>query len=254
MSYSRYLVPPRSFYKTWLSHVDAYPLFAANAFGVVLVGYFGYRKMFKHNDCDLHTNTVFTPQVDGSMTQQKIDHIDGWWRWMRQFQGKTATINELLLCTSIWISTTRSNVAECVWDRTTITYEPSSELYQMRPTIHPSHLQQMIAMQEVGEDEVQDVLDSFPVRARSSRSYADQVSDAVGTEKGASVIQNLADHAEVLGIQYKILANQGVIKGDSAYAKNYINKLKSYSKDEVPSAAMWKDILEPTEIMSKWSK
>jgi len=246
MAYSRYIVAPRSFYKTWLSHIDAYPLFVANAAGCALVMYFGYRKMYKHPDNRWQTGNVLSPEADGSFDETAIEKASDWLRWMRQFEHKTASFNELLFATTNWTSTTDKQKAELAWNRSEISYTPSNDAEEYKNIlttfIEPSYLQKMVAMEEVDADEIQQ-----PGEVELENPMLETVKNLT-EEQEVHILNLLGKHADVLDLEYQVAVSHSELPDKSDMVRNFCKKLKSYSNDSVYTPGSLMELVKDSKV------
>lgn len=242
MSYSRYIIGPRSFWKTWMSHIDAYPLMAANAAGCVLVAFFGYRKMFKHPDNRWQTGEILTPEADGSWDDEYVmSRVSDWVRWMRQFEHKMGIANENIRATSSWTSTTNKGQAELIWDRANMSYAPSNsrEYYEeiLRIPIQSSFLQKMTNMEEVETDDILAVAKNYEKEIKTGLEK-----QLLSQDDKVALLNLLGKHADVLELEYKIATANSEL-GESSNVKSFINQLRSFSNDTTYTEGAWESVI-----------
>jgi len=247
--YTRYLIPPRSFYKSWLSHYDAFPLFAANALGGFVVLYFGFRKMFKHPDVAQPSNPVLDPLTESSFTEKNITQLDDWWKWFRNVSNATANLsmsplNLFVLPQSSWMSNVLKVRPESDWDRVR-EFETPKEVLKRRSTIPPSPLQTMTAMKEVSPAD-RTLFDQELEEAESKKLKREmeivqklnedpyftnvRIDNKTNTTFQNLVFQELSQNTDVLKKQYELVALEMGIKEDSKFVDEYTRKLKSFGQ------------------------
>jgi len=232
-SYTRYIINPRSFYKVWLSHVDAYPLFVANAAGVGLVTYFLYRKLVKHPDVKLTTCSSFLdPITDGSFDEGSIKKIDDWRVWLDSFLRAKTNMADLFPFYQLWGESLGKY--ENAWDRTDVVDIPSRATKVEHPRIASSFYQEMIALKKVTEAEDIAVDEYFFV--------ADETASKLPLVTKESIV-SLAGNVGIMEAQLKILAEEtGHFKPSAKSITDYCSKLRSIKKESDVSDEMVNDL------------
>lgn len=241
--YSRYLVPARSFFKTW-HHYDSYPLFSLWIGGTAGVLYFSYRKVWKHPDIVTNGPGILDPETDGSMGEREIDKILDWTRWFKMAVYEVGVMNEALgFAGNMTISGEkgkRNELSQCSWDQTEMRVQPKNDIDDQRSVIQPSALQTMIAMKDIPDDELPGIVDSIVAEYTTA-------ADTDLTKEGRVKLANeLALHADVLEKQYAVIAHQSGLKSDTR-VKDYCNKLAGFANTADVSAQDWADLLVPSK-------
>jgi len=228
-SYTRYLIPPRNWWKTWMTHVDAYPLFLPMLLGTCLVIYFGGRKLYKHPDCrtqptKCRSEVEIDHTFDALGVEQSRDHTI----WLRRFQNRLGSLLDPLGAATYFSAPMKPSVAIASWDRTSSMHQgpfTGDEIGTMT-SIGPSPLQQMVNMKEVSDEEL-------VVFAHEQESeFKAMVADLPKPSFPAQTLAHFVNNAEVLELEYQLLAKLSgspkvSLDTDSARVSNYINKLKS---------------------------
>lgn len=227
--------------------MDAYPLFVANAAGCILIGYFGYRKMFKHQDNRWQTGTVLTPCADGSWDEDYVvNNAADWLRWMLQFEDKMAWANQLVHATSNWTSTTDKQHAEFQWDRAEISVTPSNNTTDykdlIRLPIESSYLQKMVAMEEVDSDSVMELAKEELEKHSSETAPWKNLSQ----DDEAELVNLLGKHADIFDLEYQIATAHSDVSVTSNVT-SFVTKLKSFSNDTTYTEGALQDLIAAIE-------
>jgi len=228
--------------------MDAYPLFVANAAGCVLISYFGYRKMFKHQDNRWQTGTVLSPSADGSWDEDYVvNNAADWLRWMLQFEDKMAWANQLVHATSNWTSTTDKQHVEFQWDRSEISAAPNNNntFYKdrIRLPIEPSYLQKMVAMEEVDSDSYMEIAKEELEKLTPKKLDLSQ-------DDEAEVLNLLGKHADIFDLEYQIATAHSDVSVTSN-VKSFVTKLKSFSNDTTYTEGALQELCTPMDAVAK---
>jgi len=221
MSYNRFLIPPKSFYKIWISHIDAWPLFAANAAGVILCGYAMYRKCFCNPNVTIKSGTVLDPFTTGSMGERQIKQIDEWRIWFESLMGGMAGVSSPVQ--DILINSLGEQLSSRArsWDRVDEDGVVHKDAY--RAIVPWSNFQEMISIKET--------LDKEGLTCNEFIFDEKKEASPVSVDK-KKVVMLLAKRVDLLDDQFKVLAVEtGLFDGDFKGADEYFAKLRSI-KDE----------------------
>jgi len=237
MAYQRFCIPPKSFYKTWISHIDAWPLFAANGLGIVLCGYAMYRKCFQNPNLIVSTAESFLdPVTCGSMGEKQIQQIDRWKIWFHNIMGNMDSVSGPFKDRHVNSLGEQLKGRKRSFDRTEARSAVNKDIE--RPIVPWSPFQEMISIKEVLDSESVNFNEFIVEEAKEAAS-------PVSIDEKKAVML-LAKRADLLGDQFKVLAAEtGLFDGNFKGANEYIAKLKSIKDESDITPEVFEAILAP---------